>query len=96
MRTITLARAGVPAPGVIAARADDAVAVLLIEYVDGSSGQPAEPDPAGLAALGRMAARISMVKPAEAESDLACRRPNIPLAELTGGAPRRLGQNFAS
>jgi hypothetical protein len=44
---LALARAGgVPAPAVIAARADDTAALLLIEYVDGSSYQPAVPDPA--------------------------------------------------
>jgi hypothetical protein len=42
---MALARAaGVPVPGVIAAHADDKAALLLIEYVDGSSHQPAEPD----------------------------------------------------
>ena len=91
MRNITLARASVLAPGAIVARADDAVAVLLIECVDGSSRQPAEPDPARLEALGSMAARISMVKPADVEPELAGRRPNIVLAELTGGTPRALG-----
>lgn len=64
VRGMALARAaGVPAPGVIAARADDKAALLLIEYVDGSSHQPAEPDPARLEALGRIAARISTVDP---------------------------------
>jgi hypothetical protein len=49
MRGIALARAmGIPAPGVIAARADDKAALLLIEYVDGSSHQPVEPDQARL------------------------------------------------
>jgi aminoglycoside phosphotransferase (APT) family kinase protein len=61
---MALARAaGVPVPGVIAAHADDKAALLLIEYVDGSSHQPAEPDPARLERLGRIAARISMVDP---------------------------------
>jgi len=47
VRGMALARAGgVPAPAVIAARADDTAALLLIEYVDGSSYQPAVPDPA--------------------------------------------------
>ena len=47
VRGMALARAaGVPVPGVIAACADDKAALLLIEYVDGSSHQPAEPDPA--------------------------------------------------
>ena len=64
VRGIALARAGgVPAPGVIAARADGRAAVLLIDYVDGSSHQPVEPDPARLEALGRIAARISTVDP---------------------------------
>jgi aminoglycoside phosphotransferase (APT) family kinase protein len=68
VRGIALAGAGgVPAPDVIAARADDQTALLLIEYVDGSSHQPLEPDPARLEALGRIAARISMVDPREAE-----------------------------
>jgi aminoglycoside phosphotransferase (APT) family kinase protein len=68
VRGIALARAaGVPAPDVIAARADDKAALLLIDYVDGSSRQSAEPDPARLEALGRMAARISMVDLGDAE-----------------------------
>lgn len=67
VRGMALARAGgVPAPAVIAARTDDTAALLLIEYVDGSSYQPAVPDPARLEALGRMAARISMVDPGSA------------------------------
>lgn len=67
VRGIELARAaGVPAPGVIAARADDKAALLLIEYVDGSSRQHVEPDPARLEALGRIAARISAVDPGDA------------------------------
>jgi aminoglycoside phosphotransferase len=57
VRGMALARAaGVPVPGVIAARADGTSAVLLIEHVDGSSHQPAQPDPARLEMLGRIAA----------------------------------------
>jgi aminoglycoside phosphotransferase (APT) family kinase protein len=64
VRGMALARAGgVPAPDVIAARADGTAVLLLIEHVDGSSHQPVEPDPARLGALGRIAARISMVDP---------------------------------
>ena len=67
VRGMALARAGgVPAPAVIAARADGTAALLLIEYVDGSSCQPAVPDPARLEALGRIAARISMADPGSA------------------------------
>jgi len=65
---IALARAGgVPAPGVIAARADEKAALLLLEYVDGSSHQPVEPDPARLKELGRIAAQLSTVEPGDAE-----------------------------
>jgi aminoglycoside phosphotransferase (APT) family kinase protein len=53
--------AGIPVARVIATRTDDDVALLLIEYVDGKSVQPVEPDPARLAALGAVAARISAV-----------------------------------
>jgi aminoglycoside phosphotransferase (APT) family kinase protein len=68
VRGMALARAGgVPTPGVIAARADGKAAVLLIEYVDGSSRQPVEPDQARLEALGRIAARIGAVDPGDAE-----------------------------
>jgi aminoglycoside phosphotransferase (APT) family kinase protein len=68
VRGIALARAGgVAAPDVIAARADDKAALLLIEYVDGSSHQPVEPDLARLEALGRIAARISLVDPGSAD-----------------------------
>ncbi|MBO0818669.1 MAG: aminoglycoside phosphotransferase family protein [Actinobacteria bacterium] len=68
VRAIALATGrGVPAPAVIAARADDKAALLLIEYVDGSSHQPVEPVPARLEALGGIAARISTVDPGNAE-----------------------------
>jgi aminoglycoside phosphotransferase (APT) family kinase protein len=60
-------RRGVPAPGVIAARADEEAALLLIEHVDGSSPQPVEPDPARLEALGKIAAVISRVDAGDAE-----------------------------
>jgi aminoglycoside phosphotransferase (APT) family kinase protein len=67
LRAIELARAGgVPAPRVIAARTDDEAALLLIEYIDGSSHQPVEPGPARLEALGSIAARISAVDPGNA------------------------------
>jgi aminoglycoside phosphotransferase (APT) family kinase protein len=67
-RGMALARAaGLPVPGVIASRADDRAALLLIEYVDGSSHQPVQPDPARLEALGRIAARISTVDPGDAD-----------------------------
>jgi len=46
---------------VIAARAADDAALLLIEYVNGSSVQPVQPDRARLAALGAIAARIGAV-----------------------------------
>lgn len=62
VRGIHLARAGgVPVANVIATRADEHATMLLIEYVDGTSIQPTEPDPIRLAALGAMAARISAV-----------------------------------
>ena len=68
VRGMALARAaGVPVPGVIAARADDTAALLLIEYVDGTSHQPVQPDPARLEMLGRIAARISAVDPGDAD-----------------------------
>ena len=68
VRGIALARAGgIAVPDVIAARADDKAALLLIEYVDGSSHQPVEPDLARLEALGRIAARISLVDPGRAD-----------------------------
>jgi aminoglycoside phosphotransferase (APT) family kinase protein len=68
VRGIALARAsGIPAPEVIAARADGNAALLLIEYVEGSSHQPVEPDPARLETLGRIAAQITAVDPGDAE-----------------------------
>jgi len=64
VRAMALARSGgVPVPDVIATRADDTAAVVLIEYVYGSSQQPVEPEPERLAALGAMAAYISAVNP---------------------------------
>lgn len=60
VRGIDLAGAGgVSVAGVIATRVDGDAALLLIEYVQGTSAQPVEPDPARLAALGAVAARIS-------------------------------------
>lgn len=62
VRGIELAHgAGIPAAGVIANRVDDEAALLLIEYVDGTSVQPVEPDPVRIAALGAIAARIGAV-----------------------------------
>ena len=59
---IELARAGdVPVAKVMAGRGDEQAAVLLIEYVDGTSCQPLEPDPARLSSLGSIAARISAI-----------------------------------
>jgi Ser/Thr protein kinase RdoA (MazF antagonist) len=88
VRGIVLARArGVPAPGVIAARADDKAALLLIEYVDGSSRQPVEPDLARLEALGRIAARISAVGPGDAELPVVTHPiPDVDFGELRGRA----------
>ena len=68
VRGMALARAGgIPAPDVIAVRTDDTAALLVIEYVDGSSHQPVEPDPARLETLGRVAARIGLADPGCAE-----------------------------
>jgi hypothetical protein len=88
LRGIALAHAsGVPAPGVIAARADDKSVVLLIEYVDGSSRQPVEPDPARLEALGRIAARISTVDPGAAELPVVTHPiPDVDFDELRARA----------
>jgi aminoglycoside phosphotransferase (APT) family kinase protein len=88
VRGIALARDwGVPAPGVIAARADDKAALLLIEYVDGSSHQPVEPDPARLEALGRIAARISAVDPGDAELPVVTHPiPDVDFDELRARA----------
>jgi hypothetical protein len=62
VRGIRLAAAGgVPVADVIATRADENATMLLIEYVRGSSVQPADLDPARPATLGAMAARISRV-----------------------------------
>jgi aminoglycoside phosphotransferase (APT) family kinase protein len=65
---IELARgAGIPVAGVIARGAAGQATVLLIEYVDGTSVQPLQPDNARLAALGRIAARIGAVDPGSAD-----------------------------
>lgn len=87
VRGIELARAaGVPAPGVIAARADDKAPLLLIEYVDGLSRQPVEPDPARLEALGRIAARISAIDPGDAELPVVAHpTPDVDFDELRAG-----------
>ncbi|GAA4172002.1 hypothetical protein GCM10022287_12160 [Gryllotalpicola koreensis] len=49
---------GVPVPDVLGSRISDEESLLLIEWIDGSSSQPVEPDPARLEALGAMAAVI--------------------------------------
>lgn len=68
VRAVALARAGgIPVPRVIASRTQDEAALLLIEYVEGSSHQPVQLDPARLEALGRMAARISAVDAGDAK-----------------------------
>ena len=59
--------AGIPVAGVIARGAAGQATVLLIEYVDGTSVQPLQPDNARLAALGRIAARIGAVDPGSAD-----------------------------
>jgi aminoglycoside phosphotransferase (APT) family kinase protein len=88
VRGIELARAGgVPAPGVIAARADDKAALLLIEYVDGSSRQPVERDPGRLEALGWIAARISAIDPGDAELPVVMHPiPDVDFDELRARA----------
>jgi aminoglycoside phosphotransferase (APT) family kinase protein len=64
---IALARTGgVPVANVIARSRDEHTALLLIEYVDGTSRQPVELDAARLATLGSVAARISAVDPGDA------------------------------
>jgi aminoglycoside phosphotransferase (APT) family kinase protein len=85
---IAVARAGgVLAPRVIAARADDKAALLLLEYIDGSSLQPVEPDPARLEALGRIAAHISRVDPSDAELPAVTRPiPFVDFEELRARA----------
>jgi aminoglycoside phosphotransferase (APT) family kinase protein len=86
---IGLAQAGqLPVAGVIAARADDDAALLLIEYVDGSSHQPAEPDPARLEALGAIAARISAVDPGGAALPVVGHPiPDVDFDELRAAEP---------
>jgi aminoglycoside phosphotransferase (APT) family kinase protein len=49
---------GVPVPNVLGSRVSDDESLLLIEWIEGSSAQPAEPDPARLEALGAMATVI--------------------------------------
>jgi aminoglycoside phosphotransferase (APT) family kinase protein len=51
-------RQGVPVPDVLGSRLDDETSLLLIEWVDGSSAQPAEVRPERLEALGAMAATV--------------------------------------
>jgi aminoglycoside phosphotransferase (APT) family kinase protein len=89
VRGIALARAsGIPAPEVIAARADDNAALLLLEYVDGSSHQPVEPDPARLEVLGQVAARIAAADPGDAELPAVTRPiPQVDFEELRAQAP---------
>jgi aminoglycoside phosphotransferase (APT) family kinase protein len=77
-----------PVAGVIAAQADDGGAWLLLEYVDGSSQQPAEPDPDRLAALGAIGARISAADPGDAELPLVEHPiPDVDFDEMRAAAP---------
>lgn len=78
---------GVPVPDVIAARAGSKAALLLIEYVDGSSHQPVAPDPSRLRALGRIAARVSMVNPGGVDLPAVTHPiPDVDFDELRAGA----------
>ena len=88
VRGIELAgRGGVPVASVIAARTDENGALLLIEYVDGTSVQPIEPDPLRLAALGAMAARIGAVDPGSAALPAVTRPiPGVDFDELRAKA----------
>lgn len=91
VRGIELAGAGgVPMAGVIAARADDEAALLLIEHVRGSSHQPVEPDPARLDALGAVAARISAIEPEAALPSVTHPIPSVDFAELRARSPQPL------
>ncbi|GAA4155813.1 hypothetical protein GCM10022286_05290 [Gryllotalpicola daejeonensis] len=49
---------GVPVPDVLGSRLDDESAMLLIEWIDGRSTRPVEPDVERIEALGAMAAVI--------------------------------------
>lgn len=49
---------GVPVPNVLGSRVDDDSSMLLMEWIDGTSAQPAEPSRARLEALGATAAVI--------------------------------------
>ncbi|WP_022880919.1 phosphotransferase enzyme family protein [Gryllotalpicola ginsengisoli] len=60
-------RQGIPVPNVLGARLDDASSLLLIEHIDGSSAQPAEPRVDRLEALGALAVQISVVNPGDAD-----------------------------
>ncbi len=77
-----------PVAGVIASQVDDDGAWLLLNYIDGSSRQPAEPDPARLAALGAIAARISAADAGHvALPAVAHPIPDIDFDELRAAAP---------
>jgi aminoglycoside phosphotransferase (APT) family kinase protein len=77
-----------PVAGVIAAQADEDAALLLLEYVEGSSHQPAEPDPDRLAALGAIAARISAADFGEvALSFVEHPIPDVDFDEMRAAAP---------
>lgn len=57
--TPALLAADVPVAAVLGSRVDGSTSLLLLEWVDGSSAMPREPDPARLEAFGALAARIS-------------------------------------
>lgn len=91
VRGIELARgASIPTADVIATRVDDTAALLLFEYVDGTSAQPVEPDPVRLAALGAVAARISAVDPGNAVLPAVTHPiPGVDFHELRIRSPRQ-------
>jgi len=88
---IELAGSGdVPVAKVIAAQWDEHAAVLLIEYVDGTSCQPVEPDGARLSALGAVAARISAVDARAASLPIVLHPiPSVDFEFLRARSPRQ-------
>ena len=68
------ARGGVPVPNVLGETVLDDTALLLVEFLPGSSAQPATPDAGRLRALGAVAAAIFALSPKRGE---ATRLPRV-------------------
>lgn len=79
--------AGVPVPAVLASEVTDTDSTVLIEFVDGTSILPPEPDVTRLEAIGAMAARVSACAADPRLPIVTHPIPSVDFAALRGAAP---------